>query len=109
MAHKVMGKCVISTANAVFIFQKIQLFLCGVGRLVESIDSGLAAGKIAAAGQMLIDLVLGDEALCRWQLRHLADIFPPGEGIFLQQTNELVGVIHLKPHAKLMSPFLCDL
>ena len=31
MAHKIMGKCVISTANAVFIFQEIQLFLCGVG------------------------------------------------------------------------------
>ena len=31
MAHKVTGKCVISAANAVFIFQEIQLFLCGVG------------------------------------------------------------------------------
>ena len=31
IAHKVTGKCVISAANAVFVFQKIQLFLCGVG------------------------------------------------------------------------------
>ena len=30
MAHKVTGKRVISATNAVFIFQKIQLFLCGV-------------------------------------------------------------------------------
>ena len=102
MAHKVTGKCVISTANAVFIFQKIQLFLCGVGCLVESMDSGLAAGKIAAAGQMFIDFVLGDEALCRWQLRQFADIFPPGKGIFLQRANQLVGVIHLKPHHALI-------
>ena len=51
---------------------------------------------------MLIDFVLGDEVLCRWQLRHLADIFPPVKGIFLQRTNELVGVIHLKPHHPLI-------
>ena len=102
MAHKVMGKCVIPAANAIFIFQKIQRFLCGVGCLVEGIYSGLAAGKIAAAGQVLIDLVLCDEALCRWQLRHLADIFPPGKGVFLQRANQLAGVIHLKPHHTLI-------
>ena len=51
---------------------------------------------------MLIDLVLGDEALCRWQLRHLAEIFPPGKGIFLQRTNQLVGVIQMKPHHALI-------
>ena len=51
---------------------------------------------------MLIDLVLGDEALCRWQLHQLADIFPPGKGIFLQRANQLAGVIHLKPHHTLI-------
>ena len=31
MAHKVTGKCVISAANAVFVFQKIQLLFGCVG------------------------------------------------------------------------------
>ena len=51
---------------------------------------------------MLIDFVLGDEPLCRWQLRQIADIFPPGKGIFLQRANQLAGVIHLKPNHTLI-------
>ena len=52
---------------------------------------------------MLVDFILGDEALLRWQLCQLTDVFPPGKGVFFQWANQLVGVVYLKPHHALVS------
>ena len=42
ITHKIAGECVVTTADAVFIFQRLQLFLCGVRCLVKSVNSGAA-------------------------------------------------------------------
>ena len=103
ITHKIAGECVVTTADTVFIFQKLQLFLCGVRRLVKSINSGAATRSNAAAQKMLVDFIFGDEAFLRWQLCQLADVFSPGKGVFFQWANQSVGVVYLKPHHALVS------
>ena len=52
---------------------------------------------------MLVDFILGNEALLRRQLCQLTDVCSPGKGVFFQWANQLVGVIHRKPHHALVS------
>ncbi len=69
-----------ASADAILIFQEIYLLLRAVFLSEIGVDAPLAACDIAAAGQGLFDLILGDEPLHGGNFRHFGAIFSARQG-----------------------------
>ena len=86
------------TAHAVLFLQEIDLFFLAVGREKVIVDTPLASGEVAAARQLLVDLVIGDEMTDNGHIRHFSVVFSAGKLQLLQLFQDAVEVMMLVIH-----------
>ena len=82
--------------DAVFLFQKVRLFLGGMLLFEIGVDAPLAPFNIAAASQGRGDLVLRNEPLHGGDLRHFGAVLPAGQGQLPQTLLDFVRLVVVK-------------
>ncbi len=87
-----------TAARAIFVFEKIRLFLGRMALLKEVIYPLLAAGNIAALAERRIYLIFGNKLRNLINLDYLTSVFKPWQRQILKPALHLINIPIVKAH-----------